>query len=116
MIAQSTSSFADASRMKGAQCKTFGKAGLLIEACNLIDQMQISQQNQDLRQGDISTGSVPSLPQRGCHYYLARRYLPVSESFALRSCFGVPSNTTVPPLLPPSGPISTTQSALRMTS
>ncbi len=43
--------------MKGAQCK-INKAGLLIEACNLIDQMQVSQQNQDLRQGDTSAGSV----------------------------------------------------------
>ncbi len=37
--------------MKRAQCK-INKAGLLIEACNLIDQMQISQQNQDV-QGDL---------------------------------------------------------------
>ena len=44
--------------MKSAECKTFGKPGLpalsevegLIEACKLIDQMEISQQNQDLRQ------------------------------------------------------------------
>ena len=39
--------------MKTAECKTCAKASLLIEACNLIDQMQISQQNQDLRQGDL---------------------------------------------------------------
>jgi len=39
--------------MKTAECKTSAKARLLIEACNLIDQMQISQQNQDLRQGDL---------------------------------------------------------------
>jgi hypothetical protein len=26
---------------------------VLIEACKLIDQMEISQQNQDLRQGDL---------------------------------------------------------------
>ena len=57
--------------MKGAQCKTFGKAGLpvlsnvegLIEACNLIDQMKIAdaEQNQDLRQGDTSTKLSASL-------------------------------------------------------
>ena len=39
--------------MKMAECKTFSQAGLLIEACNLIDRMQISQQNQDLRQGNL---------------------------------------------------------------
>ncbi len=37
--------------MKTAECK-INKASLLIEACNLIDQMQISQQNQDV-QGDL---------------------------------------------------------------
>ena len=37
--------------MKGAQCK-INKAGLLIEACNLIDQMKIAEQNQDV-QGDL---------------------------------------------------------------
>src|SRR6266542_6796521 len=37
--------------MKGAQCK-INKAGLLIEACNLIDEMKISEQNQDV-QGDL---------------------------------------------------------------
>ncbi len=42
--------------MKGAQCK-INKAGLLIEACNLIDQMKIAEQNQDV-QGDTSAGSV----------------------------------------------------------
>ncbi|MBI5842219.1 MAG: hypothetical protein HZB19_19200 [Chloroflexi bacterium] len=36
--------------MQGAECK-IRKAGLLIEACNLIDQMKIAEQNQDLRQG-----------------------------------------------------------------
>ena len=51
-LADVKSSFGDASRMKGAQCK-INKAGLLIEACNLIDQMKIAEQNQDLRQGDL---------------------------------------------------------------
>ena len=37
--------------MKTAECTTFGKPSLLIEACKLIDQMGISQQKQDLRQG-----------------------------------------------------------------
>jgi type I restriction enzyme M protein len=37
--------------MKGAECK-ISKASLLIEACNLIDQMKISEQNQDV-QGDL---------------------------------------------------------------
>ncbi len=37
--------------MRGAQCK-INKAGLLIEACNLIDQMKIAEQNQDV-QGDL---------------------------------------------------------------
>jgi len=63
-LADEKSSFGE--YMKTAECKTFGKASLpalseiegLIEACNLIDQMQISQQNQDLRQGDTSAGSV----------------------------------------------------------
>jgi type I restriction enzyme M protein len=50
-LADVKSSFGDASRMKGAQCK-INKAGLLIEACNLIDQMKIAEQNQDLRQGE----------------------------------------------------------------
>jgi len=34
---------------------------LLIEACNLIDRMKIAEQNQDLRQGDTSAGSVRRL-------------------------------------------------------
>jgi hypothetical protein len=50
-LADEKSSFGDALRMKGAQCK-INKAGLLIEACNLIDQMKIAEQNQDL-QGDL---------------------------------------------------------------
>ena len=58
-LADEKSSFGDASRMKGAQCK-INKAGLpvlsnvegLIEACNLIDQMKIAEQNQDV-QGDL---------------------------------------------------------------
>jgi len=54
-LADEKSSFGE--YMKGAQCK-INKAGLLIEACNLIDQMKIAEQNQDLRQGDTSTGSV----------------------------------------------------------
>jgi type I restriction enzyme M protein len=37
--------------MKSAECK-INRPNLLIEACNLIDQMQISQQNQDV-QGDL---------------------------------------------------------------
>src|SRR5919108_3037511 len=37
--------------MKSAECK-INRPSLLIEACNLIDQMQISQQNQDV-QGDL---------------------------------------------------------------
>ena len=37
--------------MKTAECK-INRPGLLIEACKLIDQMQISQQNQDV-QGDL---------------------------------------------------------------
>ena len=37
--------------MSNAECK-INKASLLIEACNLIDQMKISEQNQDM-QGDL---------------------------------------------------------------
>ena len=48
-LSEDASSFAE--YMKGAQCK-INKAGLLIEACNLIDQMKISEQNQDV-QGDL---------------------------------------------------------------
>jgi hypothetical protein len=48
-LADETSSFGE--YVKAAECK-INKASLLIEACNLIDQMQISQQNQDL-QGDL---------------------------------------------------------------
>jgi type I restriction enzyme M protein len=54
-LADAKSSFGEC--MKTAECKIFGKASLLIEACNLIDHMQISQQNQDV-QGDTSAGSV----------------------------------------------------------
>jgi type I restriction enzyme M protein len=50
-LADAKSSFGDASRMKGAQCK-INKAGLLIEACNLIDRIKIAEQNQDV-QGDL---------------------------------------------------------------
>jgi len=72
-LADEKSSFGDASRMKGAQCK-INKAGLpvlsnvegLIEACNLIDQMKIAdaEQNQDLRQGDTST--LPTVAVQVC--------------------------------------------------
>ncbi len=48
-LADKKSSFGE--YMKGAQCK-INKAGLLIEACNLIDQMKIAEQNQDV-QGDL---------------------------------------------------------------
>ena len=48
-LAEEKSSFGE--YMKGAQCK-INKAGLLIEACNLIDQMKIAEQNQDV-QGDL---------------------------------------------------------------
>jgi type I restriction enzyme M protein len=48
-LADEKSSFGE--YMKGVECK-INKASLLIEACNLIDQMQISQQNQDV-QGDL---------------------------------------------------------------
>jgi len=48
-LADETSSFGE--YMRTAECK-INKASLLIEACNLIDQMQISQQNQDV-QGDL---------------------------------------------------------------
>ena len=48
-LADAKSSFGE--YMKGAQCK-INKAGLLIEACNLIDQMKIAEQNQDV-QGDL---------------------------------------------------------------
>src|SRR4051794_29419155 len=44
------------------------------------------------------------------------RYLLVSDCFAPARAAGVPVNTTRPPLLPPSGPRSTTQSARRTTS
>ena len=44
------------------------------------------------------------------------RYWLVSECFAPSSSRGVPSKMTMPPLLPPSGPISMIQSALRITS
>jgi hypothetical protein len=49
-LADEKSSFGE--YMKGPQCK-INKAGLLIKACNLIDQMKIAEQNQDLRQGDL---------------------------------------------------------------
>lgn len=39
------------------------------------------------------------------------KYLPVIDCSACIICEGVPSNTTWPPLLPPSGPISMIQSA-----
>src|SRR5262245_49434981 len=39
------------------------------------------------------------------------RYALVSDCLAVRSCLGVPSNITLPPLLPPSGPMSMIQSA-----
>jgi len=77
-LADEKSSFGE--YMKGAQCK-INKAGLLIEACNLIDQMKIAEQNQDLRQGDLyeymlghmqfapcwgsSTGAADSSARRG---------------------------------------------------
>ena len=48
-LAGEQSSFAE--YMKTAECK-INKASLLVEAVNLIDQMQISQQNQDV-QGDL---------------------------------------------------------------
>src|SRR6266508_2947587 len=48
-LADEKSSFGE--YMKGAQCK-INKASLLIEACNLIDQMKIAEQNQDV-QGDL---------------------------------------------------------------
>ena len=48
-LADEKSSFGE--YMKGAECK-INKAGLLIEACNLIDQMKIAEQNQDV-QGDL---------------------------------------------------------------
>lgn len=48
-LADKESSFGE--YMKGAQCK-INKPGLLIEACNLIDQMKIAEQNQDV-QGDL---------------------------------------------------------------
>src|SRR5919109_412683 len=48
-LADEKSSFGE--YMRTAECK-INKASLLIEACNLIDQMQISQQNQDV-QGDL---------------------------------------------------------------
>lgn len=48
-LADEKSSFAE--YMKTAECK-INKASLLVEAVNLIDQMQISQQNQDV-QGDL---------------------------------------------------------------
>jgi type I restriction enzyme M protein len=68
-LADEKSSFGDASRMKGAQCK-IDKAGLpvlsevegLIKACNLIDQMKIAdaKRNQDV-QGDTSAWLSASL-------------------------------------------------------
>ncbi|MDP1624272.1 MAG: N-6 DNA methylase [bacterium] len=48
-LAEDKSSFWE--YMQGAECK-IRKAGLLIEACNLIDQMKIAEQNQDV-QGDL---------------------------------------------------------------
>ena len=44
------------------------------------------------------------------------RKRPVCESSSVATCSGVPSATTRPPPLPPSGPRSTIQSALLMTS
>src|SRR6185503_16980733 len=58
--------------MKTAECK-INRPGLLIEACKLIDQMEISQQNQDV-QGDLyeymlgtcnSPGAADSSARRG---------------------------------------------------
>ena len=69
-LADEKSSFGE--YMKGAQCK-INKAGLLIEACNLIDQMKIAEQNQDV-QGDLMSicwvtcslrGAVDSSARRG---------------------------------------------------
>src|SRR5207237_7045103 len=44
------------------------------------------------------------------------KYWLVSEPFADSSGGGVPSKITLPPLFPPSGPISIIQSALEITS
>ena len=60
-LADEKSSFGE--YMKGAECK-INKASLLIEACNLIDQMQISQQNQDV-QGDLYEYLLGKLSQAG---------------------------------------------------
>jgi type I restriction enzyme M protein len=60
-LSDGQSSFAE--YMKGAECK-INKASLLIEACNLIDQMQISQQNQDV-QGDLYEYLLSKLNQAG---------------------------------------------------
>ena len=48
-LAKDESSFGE--YMRGAECK-INKPSLLVEAVNLIDQMEISQQNQDV-QGDL---------------------------------------------------------------
>ena len=48
------------------------------------------------------------------HYCL--KYWLVSEPFADSSARGVPSKITLPPLFPPSGPISMIQSSLEITS
>jgi len=50
-LANDESSFGE--YMRGAECK-INKPSLLVEAVNLIDKMEISQQNQYLRQGDTS--------------------------------------------------------------
>src|ERR1700737_76880 len=42
-------------------------------------------------------------------------YSLVSEFFAVSSCLGVPSNMTLPPFVPPSGPMSMIQSAFLIT-
>ena len=45
-----------------------------------------------------------------------KRYLPVTELGIAATCSGVPWATTRPPPTPPSGPRSTSQSALAITS
>jgi len=66
--------------MKTAECK-INKPSLLIEACKLIDQMEISQQNQDLRQGNLYEYLLSHLSIAGRNGQF-RTLLNLQEEFA----------------------------------
>lgn len=67
-----------------------------------------------------SDWSLPDRSARPCllpyRTLLVHRYFPVMLFLFARIASGVPSATILPPILPPPGPISTIQSALRITS